>query len=135
MTALPVGGITLLIIPLLSLTANQLERIKKAVQEYGNVLAYHLDDCAKHDVNETIIPKLETFNYNSSTTMLILCSPQYVADNVDFRNALLRCRDQQMLRLIAIDEVHIYAMHGRSFRDSIRVLKRDYFTKIYHVLM
>ena len=36
-----------------------------------------------------------------------------------------------MLRLIAIDEVHIYAIHGRSFRDSIRVLKQDFFAKLY----
>jgi len=63
--------------------------------------------------------------------MLLLCSPQYIADNVEFRNALLYCHDRQVLCLIAIDEAHIYAMHGHSFRDSIRQLKRDFFYCIY----
>ena len=131
LTAVSVGGITLVIIPLLSLTANQLERIKTAMQEHGAVVATHLDDAGKNDVKENVIPKMDAFPCDVSTTFMILCSPQYIAENVDFRNALLRARDRKVLRLVAIDEVHIYAMHGRSFRDSIRVLKRDFFAKLY----
>ena len=107
LTAVSVGGITLVIIPLLSLTANQLERIKTAMQEHGPVVATHLDDAGKNDVKENVIPKMDTFPCDSSTTLMILCSPQYIAENVDFRNALLRARDRNVLRLVAIDEVRI----------------------------
>ena len=132
LTAISFGRITLVIIPLLSLTANQMERIKKAMQKDGVVVAVHLDDAAKHGVKENVFPEMDTFPYNSSTTMMILCSPEYIAENIDFRNALLRARDRHVLRLIVIDEVHIYAMHGRSFCDSIRGLQRDLFAKLYH---
>ncbi len=93
MTAVSVAGITLVIIPLLSLTANQLERIKNAVQKWGTVYAIHLDDTGQHGVKEKVIPAMDTFPHNSSTTMMILCSPQYISENYDFRNALLRARD------------------------------------------
>ena len=131
LTAVSIGGISLVIIPLLSLTANQLERLKKALQRDGNVFCVHLDDAARNDVKQKVIPKMDKFKYASSTTFFILCSPQYIAENVDFRQALLRARDRRVLRLIAIDEVHIYAMHGRSFRDSIRVLQREFFSKLF----
>ena len=89
LTAVSVGGITLVIIPLLSLTANQLERIKMALQKDGLIVAVHLDDASRHDVKENVIPAMNDFPYKLSTTMMILCSPQYIADNIEFRNALL----------------------------------------------
>ena len=72
LTAVSVGGITLVIIPLLSLTANQLERIKTAMQEHGAVVATHLDDAGKNDVKANVIPKMDTFPCDSSTTLMIL---------------------------------------------------------------
>ena len=116
MTAISVGGVALVIIPLLSLTANQLERIKNAVQRYGAVYAFHLDECSKHDTKEKLIPKMDEFEYDSSTTMFILCSPQYLAENLDFRNALLRCRDRKVLRLIAVDEARRLLLTNRKHK-------------------
>mmetsp|Transcript_33194 Transcript_33194/g.69753 ORF Transcript_33194/g.69753 Transcript_33194/m.69753 type:complete len:158 (+) Transcript_33194:242-715(+) len=62
MMAILVGGIALVIIPLLFLTANQFERIKHAVQRYSAVYAYHLDKCSKHDTKEKLIPKMDDLN-------------------------------------------------------------------------
>ena len=44
MTATSVGGITLVIVPLLALTANKLAQLNKAIQKFGAVGAYHMDD-------------------------------------------------------------------------------------------
>mmetsp|Transcript_10799 Transcript_10799/g.18926 ORF Transcript_10799/g.18926 Transcript_10799/m.18926 type:complete len:202 (-) Transcript_10799:178-783(-) len=130
MTAISVGGIAIIIVPLLSLTANQLERIRMAVQDYGVITAYNMDDASPSDIQNKILPKMKNFVYNSSTTMVLLSSPQFIADNVEFRDMLLRCRDNETLRTCAIDEVHMYAQHV-NFRDSIRILRRDFFTKLY----
>jgi hypothetical protein len=91
----------------------------------------HLNDSPKHDVKENVVPAMEEFPYDSSTTMMILCLPQYSADKIDFWNALLCARDYKVLRLIIIDKVHIYLMHQCSFRDCIHVLKQTFFTKLY----
>ena len=130
MTAIVVGGITLVIIPLLALTANQLSCLQRVIQAFGVVSAYHLNDTPKED-NKTILPKIYSFEYKSSTLMILLCLPQFIADNIAFRNTLRWARDQEVLQLIAIDEAHLYAMHGVSFRDSIRQLERDFFARLF----
>ena len=43
------------------------------------------------------------------------------------RGALLRCADRGTLRVVAIDEAHLYTMHGRTFRDSVRCLGDVFF--------
>ena len=130
MTAISVGGITLVIVPLLSLTANQLERIRQAVQKYGMVSAFNVDDISKSEMETKLIPQIEQFKYNSSSTMLLLSSPQGITDNLKLRNALLRARDREVLRLVAIDEAHLYAM-GMTYRLSIRQLERYFFAPIF----
>ena len=122
MTAICVGGITLVVIPLLALTANQLSRLRQAVQRYRSFRAVHLEEMSKDAISADLIPEMDGISYESSSTLLILCSPQILAENAEVRNALIRCARRRTLRLVAIDEAHIYAMHGRSFCDSMRVV-------------
>ena len=49
-TSIYVGGITVVIFPLLALTANKMARLQKAAQKIGAVLVVHLDDIARDDV-------------------------------------------------------------------------------------
>ena len=130
MTSIAVAGISLVIVPLLALTANQLERINQALQTCGATSAVHIDDTTRDDTRNKVIPRINDFDYNSSSTLLILCSPQQLAENIAFREAMIRAYKRQILRLVAIDEAHLYAMHGRSFRESIRVLRDHFFAVI-----
>ena len=107
MAEISVKGILLVIIPLLSLTANQLSRIKKAAQGYGIITAHHLDDTSSMDLEKKIILRMDTFSYHSSSPMLLLCSPQYLAEKASFRDAVIRCKERQVLRLVSIDEAHL----------------------------
>ena len=131
MSAITVAGISLVIVPLLSLTANQMSRIKSAVQRYGAVDAHHVDELSVSDINNKLVPKIESFDYNSTTTLFLLCSPQCLADNHKFRRALIGGAKRKVLRLVAIDEAHLFAMHGRTFRESIRVLRICFFSVVF----
>ena len=121
-----VGGITLVIVPLLSLTANQLSRLKLAGQDHGSVKAVHLDETPDALVRSVVIPKMKGMRGDGSDTLVLFCSPQYLVDHHVFRAARLGCHRHHTLRLVGLDEAHIYAMHGRSFRGCIRAL-RDVF--------
>ena len=68
-----------------------------------------------------------------SSTMLLMCSPQYLAETTAFRLAVMRNIERRVVRMVAIDEAHLYAAHGRSFRESIRVLREVFFKTIYTV--
>ena len=76
MTAICIGGISLVLVPLLALTANQLARLSKAIQKYGVVSAHHMDEISAKDLREQIIPMMDTMRYDSSSTRLLLCLPQ-----------------------------------------------------------
>ena len=54
-----VGGIILAVIPLLSLTANQIAKLKTALQHEGMVRCYHLDETNPKSVKEMLIPRLD----------------------------------------------------------------------------
>ena len=56
MVATMVNGITIVIIPLLALTADQMANLIKAVQLHGSVEAHHLDDTSPSTIANTIIP-------------------------------------------------------------------------------
>ena len=97
-----------------------------AVQTDAATLAYHLDELSTRVVTETIIPRITELPYNSSTTLFLFSSPQFIAETESFKAALLDCE-----RMVAIDKAHLYAMHSRSFRVQICQLLPDLFKIIF----
>ena len=73
MTAICIGGITLELVPLLTLTANQLAPLSKAIQKYGVVSPVHMDKISAKDLNEKIIPMMDTLRYDSSSLLVYSC--------------------------------------------------------------
>ena len=63
--------------------------------------------------------------------MFLLSSPQQIVENPALLAALLRCHAKRTLRLVAINEVHLYAMHGRSFCVAMRILQRLFFEVVF----
>ena len=73
---------------------------------------------------------MDSFGYNSSSSMLLLSSPQGISENINLCNALLRAWDRKVFRLIALDDAHLYAM-GMLYRLSIRQLKKYLFAPLF----
>ena len=63
--------------------------------------------------------------------MLLLCSPQFIIEHPAFKDALIRAYVRRLLQMVTLDETHLYAQHGRSFRTSIRILQRVFFAIIF----
>ena len=120
--AVCVGGITLVIVPLLSLAANQLSRLELASQNHGSVKAVHLDETPYALVQSVLIPKMERMRGDGSDTLVLFCSPQYLVEHRVFQAALLDCHRRRTLCLVGLVEAHIYAMHEHSFCGSIPIL-------------
>jgi superfamily II DNA helicase RecQ len=116
-----VGVITLVIGSLLSLTDNQLSRLKSANQDHGLVKAVHLDKTPDALVRSSLMSKMEEITGDGSETLVLFCLPQYSVEHDVFRGALLWGHQQRTLRLMSINKAHVYSMHGRSFRGCIRV--------------
>jgi len=67
----------------------------------------------------------------SSSTVFLFCSPQYLVENNTFWNTLIQCNHKRTLRLVALDEVHLYTMHSQTFREAIRALQHIFFAVIF----
>ena len=85
------AGIVLVIGPLLALTADQVEKIKRANQKYGSVEAHHIDDSSDNFIQTTLIPQMQEINYESPSTMFVFSSPQALVEKAYFLHALLEC--------------------------------------------
>jgi len=58
MTLTIFAGIALVIVPLLALTADQVEKIKRAVQTDGSVEAHHIDERPEWYIRDVLIPRM-----------------------------------------------------------------------------
>lgn len=74
-TAFAVSCVSLVIVPLLSLTAIQIMRIKITVQKKCSSEAHHLDNLSPSIFQGEIIPRMDSFHHRSSSVMFCLCSP------------------------------------------------------------
>eukprot|EP00978_Attheya_sp_CCMP212_P031749 scaffold121143_cov65-Attheya_sp.AAC.1 len=75
------GGVTLVIVPLLALGADQVTKILRANQAYGVVKGYHLDEIKTPERRDMIIQELLHLNPDSKTSIFIFASPQAIVSN------------------------------------------------------
>ena len=76
--------------------------------------------------------RIRRLQNDTSFTIFIICSPQFFVKNPAFTKTIVAAGERRILRLVVIDEVHLYVQHGSSFRADIRHLKDDLFVKVFH---
>ena len=99
-----VGGIIVIIVPLLALTSDQMSQIEESLQDCGSVKAVHLDKFSKAAIDDEVVPRMHNIGYNSKSTLFVFTSPQKIARTPAMLNALFMCHAKQTLCLITIDE-------------------------------
>ena len=120
-------GVTLCLIPLLSLGADQVNKamIKTRDDPTMSISAFHLDEMSKFDLAELLLLLSEV---DSGTTTILYSSPQFLTDSYPmFIRDLLKLH---VLRFVAVDEIHLFTHFGRSFRDEFNQLKDKLFAKL-----
>ena len=132
------GGITLTIVPLLSLSADQTEKLLQVVSKQelsSRVRVFNLDVVRSRNVNFTLRYALESLakNPSSKTRVMLFSSPQKIANDPSWQKTLVNCARRGALRLVAIDECHLYAGHGIEFRQEFGALQSTFINKLQKV--
>ena len=127
------GGVHVIFHPILALTADQLTQFQSGSDEYGAIVAINLDEVATTNaVKRKIIAYITRLTKSTSTTVFFFSSPQYMDANPAIMNALLNCCARKgTFRSITIDEAHLWAKQGSSFREEIRFLQHNFFAPLY----
>jgi superfamily II DNA helicase RecQ len=130
-------GIIIVFIPILSLSADLLEKFRTASQRFGSVHAHHVDEIidASPDKRSELLIRINSMQRETTSTLFLFLSPQLMIHHTDFRDALIRQCRAGVVRLVTIDEAHLYVQHGISFRSKIRMMKNIFFNKVFHPTM
>jgi superfamily II DNA helicase RecQ len=130
-----IKGITICITPLLSLGADQSNKImEKTRHRDKSILSFHLDEMS----NQELIKLHHFFNSPesrfASKTILLFTSPQRIVTRPGSGNDLLKLLIRKMLiKFIVVDEIHLVAHYGRSFRSEFGKLGDELFSRVDHL--
>ena len=126
------GGISITIVPLLSLAADQTTKLTDLASSQGlnhRLQVFNLDVIRSPKLNDTLRNHLEQFTSAdaSKKRVFLFTSPQKITTNPPWQETISRCCHNGTLRLIGIDECHLYASHGMEFRAEFGALRKCLF--------
>ena len=124
------GGITLTIVPLLSLSADQTSKLTNLSSNQGlgkRLRVFNLDVIRSTNNNDFLRQRLESLSPESKTTIALFSSPQKLTRDPQWCQTITKCFQNGTLRFIAVDECHLYACHGMEFRQEFSDLKQVLF--------
>ena len=129
-----VGGVVIIFVPLLSLSADQMNKMKEANQKYGTVETHHLDELPD-DRGKTlgrIVTRIEGLKATTTSTIFLFTSPQFLCkeSSKELLSSLISARKRNVLRVVGIDEAHLMVQHS-FFRVEIHMLTELFFKEIF----
>jgi superfamily II DNA helicase RecQ len=117
------GGITWCITPLLSLSADQKSKINmKTSENDDSALAIHLDELGTDSKRQGICKRLDTLSRQSALAVVVLCLPQAFSNHEIYRKLFKKLCDDDKLKLLCVDEVHLFVQFGLFFREEFILL-------------
>ena len=108
-------------------------KFQQGDQQYGRILVYNLDEMGVNaNTRKKILKLLRDIKSTTTSTIFLVSSPQFMANNKAFVDVLLHtCRPNCTLRSVMIDEAHVWAQHGSSFRSEMRHLSSNLFKPLF----
>ena len=129
------GGISITIVPLLSLAADQTSKLTHLSLSQGlhhRLRVFNLDVIRSEKLNTLLRNHLEELSSTdtSKKRVFLFTSPQKITNNPSWQQTIARCCHNGSLRLLAVDECHLYATHGMEFRAEFAELRKCLFKTI-----
>ena len=126
-------GITIIVINLYTLSANQMVKFVGANQEYGMVEAPTVDalfDQSKQQYHE-LLQRANGLPRDTISTIFIFSLPQLLCNHPEFVQMLDNKALEAVLRVVVLDEIHLHVQQGTSFRKEIHELRPIFFDRIF----
>jgi superfamily II DNA helicase RecQ len=125
------AGVSLTISPLLSLGADQEEKLKlKAKQQFGHVCPVHIDEFRSIPEQKKMVSRIKTLLKDGDTSVFIFSSPQAIVKNEVWCELIDFLIANERLSMVCVDEVHLFAHFGMTFRKEFQQLENKLFRKL-----
>jgi superfamily II DNA helicase RecQ len=124
------GGVCLTVSPLLVLGSDQSSKLRTMIQQGTGIKVVHLDEIFPGSVQEIqLLQDIENLPSHPGKTLLLFSSPQRM-DSHSWSKQLPRMIHAKVLKMVCVDEAHLYVMHGLYFRPKFFKLKEILFDKM-----
>jgi len=113
-------GVCLTITPLLSLGADQVAKLAATIQDKpgrASIKAYHLDEVRLTVDEFALRDALLSMPLDTAATVYLFASPQAIVHNPIWSSTVDALIQKGLLRLLCIDEAHLFAKFGLYFRS------------------
>jgi len=115
-------------VPLLALGADQTTKVcTKSIQTSGDVLAIHLDEVHNSSDQLRIVQSILALPSSTRKTIMLFSSPQKIVNDKTWMGFLKKLIENGLLRLVCVDEVHLFVHYGLSFRTEFAMLSSTLF--------
>ena len=103
-------GVICTIVPLLTLSADQLAKFRRASQSFGTIKAHHMDKPFKesHSKYNQLLHRIRGLERATTSTMFLFVSPQFIINYPDLQMNMINAARERILRMVGIDEFHLY---------------------------
>ena len=103
-------GITLMVITLHTLTANELAKFIGANQAYSTIEAHNVNEMLHNSKVEyqKLLHCGRALPIATTSSVFLFGSPQFICYHSDFTKMLIGAVDRRFLRLVVLNEVHLY---------------------------
>jgi superfamily II DNA helicase RecQ len=119
--AATVGGVTLNIAPLLALSADQHDKLLQKRLRKQKIMSIHLDTTRNPSQQEAIVKRV--MDAPPTCAIILFSSPQALVNCALWRSLLFRLLRNHRLKLVCIDEIHLFAQFGLWFRSEFFALR------------
>jgi superfamily II DNA helicase RecQ len=100
----------------------------------GSVHGYHLDEVKTAASRNRIVQELLDLESNTTKSIFLFASPQAITNDTNpWRSMLLTLHRKGILRLVVIDELHLYLQFGLSLRSEFKMLTSLLLDKLFPV--
>jgi superfamily II DNA helicase RecQ len=129
-----IKGITLFLSPLLALASDQTRTFRTITRNHNDFVSLHLDDMEVSSMKE-IADDLNTWKEpdrnECSISVVLFASPQLLVGDkgVPIMKTLLH-KDNSILSMTVMDEVHLASQFGSTFRDEFKTLKLTLYNQL-----
>jgi superfamily II DNA helicase RecQ len=127
------GGVTIVIENTLALGSDQQSKVVDANEYFGGeVLGIQLDELKHKEEQQQLAHSLRNdMNVNSTTAIILFTSPETIARPI-WLDLIEHLIENKKLKLMCIDEVHLFVEFGVTFRPSFCELKQKLFSLLIH---
>ena len=122
-------GVSLIIENTLSLSSDQLSKIKLISQRIPNVHCFQLDSIKKETAQSSLVNELSKLQSNSKATIFLFSSPESLVKE-PWLTLLSNLINNDVLKQVCVDEVHLFVMFAITFRHSFLKLRYLLFNKL-----